>query len=115
MKKLVDKIDGFLESQKITWLDKNCFDLYRSANDTDFEEQKFAKIVLKNQKGKKYRKQVIVSEELFLVFDEQLTKLEKDLSKEWKKYQEKIDFNEKQTTSKTRNFNKYLDEEKYDF
>ena len=119
MQSLVKKIEGFLETKNITWINRNSYDFYRPANDKDFEGQKFVKVILKNEKGKNYRKQLVVSEKLFLVFDEKITRLEKDLSGEWAKYQEQVAREEAEasfdedTKEKITNFNKYLNEDQY--
>ena len=122
MDSLVKKMDRFLETQKITWIDKRVYDsaktIYRPAVDKDFLDQSFQKVLLRNAKGKIFNKFLVATEELFLVFDEQLRKLEKNISAEWIKYQTKFAENQEDDMEEPnkegkKKFSKYIDEDKY--
>ena len=118
MDSLVRKIEGFLETKKISWIERRVYDsakaIYIPAVDKDFLDQSFQKVVLRNAQGKTYHKLLVATEKLFLVFDSKLKGLEKDLSYDWKVYQTKIDKMRSVEGSRGENFHKYLDEEKYD-
>lgn len=123
MVSLVKRIEGFLESKKISWPERKVYDsakaVYRSAVDNDFLDQSFQKVALKNAKGKTYHKHLVATEKLFLVFDGKLKKLEKNLSDEWMAYQKKVASDEnyesldEETKQRVENFRKYLNEDQY--
>ena len=123
MDSLVKKIEGFLETKNITWIERRVYDsaktIYRPAIDNDFLDQSFQKLVLKNAKGKIYNKHLVATEKLFLVFDGKLRKLEKNLSDEWMTYQRKVASDEnyesldEQTKQRVDNFRKYLNDDQY--
>lgn len=123
MNSLVKKIEGFLDIKNITWIEKRTYDsaktIFREAVDSDFLDQSFQKVLLRNSKGKIYHKNLVVTEKLFLVFDEKLRKLEKNLSDEWISYQRKAASDEnyesldEETKKRVDNFRKYLNDDQY--
>lgn len=125
MERMVRRVEGFLETKKITWIDKHIYDegemMFRAATDDDFNGKNFVKAALKNSKGNFHNKNLLVTGKLFLVFDSKLRTLEKDLSDAWQTYLDKCSKNEQaqaendQPKGKTKKYSKYLDESKYDF
>ena len=118
MKNIVEYIDGFLKKKNIQWYNEEIFSViaerYVKAIDPDFENYEMQQFRLRNAEGKIAPKQILVTDNLFLVFNVFGNKLEKDFSTEWKNYLEKIKIKsqkiDKEVEEKIENFNAYLEE-----
>ena len=118
MKNIVEYIDGFLKKKNIQWYNEEIFSViaerYVKAIDQDFENYEMQQFRLRNAEGKIAPKQILVTDNLFLVFNVFGNKLEKDFSTEWKNYLEKIKIKsqkiDKEVEEKIENFNAYLEE-----
>ena len=121
MKNAVRNIKGFLESKGVEWVGNKLFDSdfagYREAKDEDFDEQAIETVKLKNSKGEILTKQILVTDNLFLIFRAVGTKLEADLSNEWITYQKKVKYDEAfdklddEAKERLENFREYLKED----
>ena len=119
MKNIVEHINNFLSKKSIIWRNKAILDAadgkFVAATDEDFSNNEMQSLKLVNSnKFNVAVKQILINENLFLVFDAFGSKLEKDFSNEWKNYlanikskDHKID---KEVEEKVENFNAYLEE-----
>lgn len=118
MKNIVEYIDGFLKKRNIQWYNEEIFSViaerYVKAIDPDFENYEMQQFRLRNAEGKIAPKQILVTDNLFLVFNVFGNRLEKDYSNEWRNYLEKIKIKsqkiDKEVKEKIENFNAYLEE-----
>lgn len=90
MKNIVEYIDGFLKKKNIQWYNEEIFSViaerYVKAIDPDFENYEMQQFRLRNAEGKIAPKQILVTDNLFLVFNVFGNKLEKDFSTEWRNH-----------------------------
>lgn len=117
MKKNVKHINMFLKNRGMDWCNQKILDAtgkFVKATDEDFSKNEMQTILLPLNSDDTAVKQVLVNENLFLVFDALGNKLEKDFSTEWKNYLEKIKIKsqkiDKEVEEKIENFNAYLEE-----
>ena len=82
MKNIVEYIDGFLKKKNIEWLNKKIFNVreetHVKAIDEDFENNEMQCVCFKISAYNLVNKQILVTENLFLIFNALGNKLEKD-------------------------------------
>ena len=87
MKNIVEYIDEFLKKKGVEWYNKAILDVadgkFVAATDKDFSNNEMQSLKLINSEFGTAVKQILINENLFLVFDEFGSKLQKDFSNEW--------------------------------
>lgn len=121
MEKIAKKIDGFLKTKNIEWYDQGMYDapemMFRKAEDEDFDGKHFVKLSLLSQKGNYCHKNLMVTDTLFLMFDEKLKEMQRDWSKDWQEYQKQLSIDKKldsvdaEVEERLNNFREYLKED----
>ena len=123
MKNIVEYIDGFLKKKNIEW--EHNREIFRYADefcprsaideDFDFSKKRLIELYLGDGESISY-KPTLITENLFLIFDEKKSCLKYEFSSEWKNYLSSIAHqkDKKHLEKKFNNFKKDLDADSFD-